>query len=308
MNPESMLVVSSELVATSHARMMDMLDHEELVKTASFSNPESATTFATALEESLQTLRLLIGLEFPKGARVLEVGAGYGLASICLALMGFQVTALEPGGTGFEENSQISRFLIARCGVEISHIDESAEVTDLSSTPGFDLIVSNNVLEHIPDVDAAMTNLAGALVDGGLMIHSCANYAFPFEPHFGIPLIPVFPHLTSVLLPKRIKTHGVWLSLNFVTARRVKRNAIRNGLVCSFRRGTMASSIKRLTVDERFAERHESLARLVRKKQVAAVVTRFLSIPVMLATPMDFVIHKSGGEVNASVNTWLQNR
>ena len=33
--------------------------------------------------------------------------------------------------------------------------------------------------------------------EGGAMIHMCPNYFVPYEPHFGIPLIPFAPRATQ---------------------------------------------------------------------------------------------------------------
>jgi len=304
---QPMKVVTDDWVREVHNQMVKLLDPTSLPATLDLDSEDFNQKIGTAIEESLQTLRLLVGLEFPDGAQVLEVGAGYGFASICLAFMGFNVTALEPGGTGFEDNRLVSSLMVSRAGVNISHIDQSAESFDFSGHSKFDLIVSNNVLEHIPDVNAALSNLCSAIGSDGIMVHSCANYAFPFEPHFGLPLVPFTPRLTRFLIPKGIRSHGVWRSLNFVTARQVKRNAIQNGYLCIFRRGTMASSIKRLSSDQQFAARHALLARLVRNKVVRTIAVRGLSLPVQIATPMDFLICGEMRANSKSVKAWLRN-
>ena len=303
-----MRTFTADAVQSAHNKMVTLIDPDNLAQVLGPDRGDFNLNMGTAIEESLQTLNVLVGLDIPEEARVLEVGAGYGLASVCLALMGFSVTALEPGGTGFDENRQISSLIIARAGVTISHIDQSAETFDFSEIPQFDLIISNNVLEHIPDVDAALSNLYGAMNADGIMVHSCPNYTFPFEPHFGRPLVPFAPRLTQYLISKGIREDGVWRSLNFVTARQVKRNAKLHGLLCEFRRGTMATSIRRLTVDEEFAERHALLALMVRNRILRAVVTRCLSLPVTFATPMEFVVGREDRTNSKCVKAWAQNR
>jgi 2-polyprenyl-3-methyl-5-hydroxy-6-metoxy-1,4-benzoquinol methylase len=307
MSQQPMRGITADAVQSAHNMMVTLIEPENLAQALGLDHGDFNQKMETAIEESLQTLRVLVGLDIPEGARVLEVGAGFGLASICLALMGFSVTALEPGGTGFEENRQVSSLMISRAGVTISHIDQSAETFDFSDIPQFDLIVSNNVLEHIPDVDAALSNLCNAMGKDGIMVHSCANYTFPFEPHFGIPLVPFAPRLTRYLIPKGIRENGVWLSLNFVTARQVRRNAELHGLRCEFRRGTMATSIRRLTIDEQFAERHALLALMVRNRIMRALVIRCLSLPVQFASPMDFVVGSEERASSKSVRAWVRN-
>jgi 2-polyprenyl-3-methyl-5-hydroxy-6-metoxy-1,4-benzoquinol methylase len=68
----------------------------------------------------------------------------------------------------------------------------------------FDLIFSNNVFEHVRDVQAALATLGALLRPGRVMVHNCPNYDVPYEPHFGIPLLPLRPASTARVLPKSI--------------------------------------------------------------------------------------------------------
>ena len=52
----------------------------------------------------------------------------------------------------------------------------------------------------------ALEALDALLSPGGMMIHHCPNYTVPFEPHFGIPLVPGAPERTAALLPDRIRS------------------------------------------------------------------------------------------------------
>lgn len=252
MSSRQTIRLSDELISECHLRMIESIKLIDVSKAINKSVLDIQKTYDIAVAESRQTLSLLQDLEFELGDRVLEVGAGYGLASICLAMMGFEVVALEPGGIGFEENRLASIAFAESCEVLLSHISESVETFDFSQTEKFRLIVSNNVLEHIPDVDRALLNLNQALSTDGVMVHSCANYSFPFEPHFGIPLLPFFPRYTSKMLPQSIVASGLWKSLNFIKYSQVKRNSRRGKMSCIFRKGTMSKSIKRLRLDQDF--------------------------------------------------------
>ena len=307
MNSQKNQMITTDFISEAHDRMLKLIDVGNLPVSLKAETDGFDQKMNTAIEESLQTLRILVGLEIPRDARVLEVGAGYGLASICMALMGFNMTALEPGGTGFEANRRLSALFISRTGVSIAHISESAETFDFSSVPAFDLIMSNNVLEHIPDVKLALSNLCAALSPDGIMVHSCANYSFPFEPHYGIPLVPFAPRLTRFFVSSKTRDDGVWRSLNFVTARQVRKSSESNGMVCLFRQGTMSASIRRLASDHQFAGRHALLARLVRNKLVNKAVVKCLSLPVVLATPMEFIIGGDSKLKSVSVRDWLAN-
>jgi 2-polyprenyl-3-methyl-5-hydroxy-6-metoxy-1,4-benzoquinol methylase len=302
------VLISEELIAEVHAKMIRSIDLAQVIHILGMSEEELRPSYAAAVEESRQTLSLLTDLQLFKGSKVLEVGAGFGLASICLAMMGFDVVALEPGGLGFEQNRSASMAFASSCDVQINHVAASAEDVDFRTVGKFDLVVSNNVLEHIPNFGKALTNLNSAINPGGVMIHSCPNYAFPFEPHFGIPLIPVMPRLTRLLLPKSVKDSGLWNSLNFITQSQVKRNARVNGMTCLFRTETMSKSIKRLNRDPQFAERHQTIARLVKLRFVYALLVRIFSLPPRFATPMDFIVCAPEQSESSNVRIWMKSR
>jgi 2-polyprenyl-3-methyl-5-hydroxy-6-metoxy-1,4-benzoquinol methylase len=304
----SSVLISEKLIAEVHAKMKESIDLARVIHSLRISEKELRTMYFAAVEESQQTLSLLIGIQLAKESKVLEVGAGFGLASICLAMMGFDVVALEPGGLGFEQNRNASMVFASSCAVQINHVAASAEDADFGILGKFDLVVSNNVLEHIPDFNKALTNLYGAINPGGIMIHSCPNYAFPFEPHFGIPLIPFVPRLTRLLLPKSVKTSGLWNSLNFITHSQVKRNAHANSMSCTFKPGTMSKSIRRVNRDPQFAMRHQTIAHLVNLRFVYVLLVRVFSLPPRFSTPMDFLVCDPEQRESSNVRTWLTSR
>lgn len=308
MNNKGKICISDKQISKCHEAMVQSIRLSEVAMAVGLSESTIQKTLDIAVAESLQTLSLLQNLEFEIGDRMLEVGAGYGLASICLALMGFEVTALEPGGIGFEENRQASVAFADACGVVISHISESAETFDFSETDKFKLILSNNVLEHIPDFNRALTNLNNALASDGIMVHSCANYAFPFEPHFHIPLLPIVPQFTWKLLPNTTVESGLWQSLNFIKFSQIKRNVHRNQMSCKFRCGTMRKSIRRLRLDQEFSKRHGGLARLVRFSPFFYLLMLGASLPRRIATPMDFLICFPQQQKSKNVQTWISQR
>jgi 2-polyprenyl-3-methyl-5-hydroxy-6-metoxy-1,4-benzoquinol methylase len=308
MNSREAICISDKRISECHEKIIQSICFTEIATATGILASITQENLDVAIAESLQTLSLLLNLEFEMGDRILEVGAGYGLASICLAMMGFEVAALEPGGLGFEQNRQASVAFAKACDVTVSHISESAETFDFSKVEKFKLIVSNNVLEHIPDLNCALTNLNNALASDGMMVHSCPNYAFPLEPHFGIPLLPIVPKLTSKLLPKTITESGLWQSLNFIKLSQVKRNVRQNQMSCKFRRGTMSKSIRRLRIDPEFSTRHTGLARLVRFGPLFRLLIVGASLPRRMATPMDFVICFPEHRKCRNVQTWISQR
>lgn len=250
----------------------------------------------TALAEAAQTLRVLRGCEVPEGARLLEIGAGLGVTAIVLSRAGFEVTALEPSGQGFEDQQRLATALADVLGSVHDVLTIEAERLDPGQHGMFDLVYSNNVLEHVGDPQTALAAMASVLSPSGLSIHSCPNYSVPFEPHFRIPLLPVRPKWTEAVLPRRISDSGLWKSLNFIRAADVERSARQLRLRLVFRQGALAASLDRLSDDPEFRDRHRLLARLAPLLKRLGIVALVRRLPPRWSTPMDFCL----GHENAS--------
>lgn len=229
-----------------------------------------------------------LGLELVRprlrpGMRVLEVGAGMGLLSAYLASTGVDVVALEPGLGGFGVNAALARAADFR---DLRRLEIPAGRLDGME---FDLVYSINVLEHIPDLPAALRGMARVLAADGLMVHTCPNYLVPFEPHFGIVLVPGMPRLTAALRP-RLRTSELWQSLNFVTLPRLRRMAAAEGLDVRFEEGLLRRAFERLETDEAFRERQGGglVGMAYRMLKATGTFPLLGALPAVLATPMVF--------------------
>jgi len=226
--------------------------------------------------------------------RVLEVGAGSGVLSSILRSQGIDVTAVEPLIPGFGFFGAIRDELRDQAPQSLAPLDHrSAHELDPAKDGPFDRIFSINVVEHCKPLDEALTAMAGVLVPGGLMIHTCPNYRVPYEPHFRLPLLPFVPRATARLLP-RLAGDPVWQSLNFVTAGDMRRIARRTGLTVSFAPGVLADVTNRLKHDPAFAQRQGwagRLAAMLAKANILGLVNR---LPPSWLTPMVTVFEKPG--------------
>jgi 2-polyprenyl-3-methyl-5-hydroxy-6-metoxy-1,4-benzoquinol methylase len=257
-----------------------------------------------AIGESAQTLRLLAGIEISASARLLEVGAGLGVASHFLASIGHDVTALEPGGLGFELHSVLAGALRTVHGRTASELGITAEALSPEEHGRFDLVFSNNVIEHTPTPVDALSAVRAVTTDGGWCVHSCPNYRVPFEPHFGIPLLPFRPALTARLLPRPIREGDVWASLNFLTSSTVREAAASVGCAVYFRPAALAGSVERLTTDQQFAERHRRLATAASGARRLGLVSALRRLPASWSTPMHFVLADDAVDPDA-LERWL---
>ncbi|EKV26045.1 hypothetical protein C882_3332 [Caenispirillum salinarum AK4] len=236
------------------------------------------------------------------GARVLEVGSGLGFLANWLSARDVDLTALEPAAGAFDVFDALAKDIAERSGPkQPRRLAMTAEELDPDTHGRFDLIYSFNVLEHIADLDAAVAAMARVLAPGGTMLHVCPNYTFPYEPHLAIPLVPGAPAATRRLFPRRVAAQqGVWDSLNFITARRLRRLARTNSLEMTLAPPLMPAMIERLGQDPIFARRHlgedagplvPQLMRLSSTLGVAALLRR---IPPSLLSPMTVILRARG--------------
>lgn len=239
----------------------------------------------TSIAESRHTLSL-IDHRLDDPGRSLEVGSGLGITSSFLASLGHDITSIEPGGSGFEPYERVNPVLRASLGVDHPHHVVAVEDVTRADIGGpFDLIFSNNVIEHVADVPLALTSLNELLADDAVMIHHCPNYHVPYEPHFGIPLLPLRPAATARVLPRRISSSGLWNSFNFVTTRTVRAAARDCGAHLEFEEGLLADAFARLREPE-FGERHPALRRFAAALSLIDPLVR--RIPASWSTPMTF--------------------
>ena len=207
--------------------------------------------------------------------------------------LGYDITALEPSASGFDFFAKIQAVVLEEAATDLPVLHIRAEELSPPDHGAFQFIFSVNVLEHISDITGAMRGMASVLVPVGHMWHTCPNYIFPYEPHYGIPLIPLFPRATRLLLPRRISGEGLWRSLNFITYFGLKRLSQANGLTITFRAGTMADALRRLDSDDEFAARQSGIAsQIYRILKAIGGISAIEALPAAVSTPMMAALEK----------------
>lgn len=122
-----------------------------------------------------------------ESARVLDLGAGLGHASVEAVVRGCDLVAIEPG---FEWCTVVRRRLNgAGGGIAVVGDGEQLPFADDS----FDLIVSIGVLEHVRRPKVFLAEAYRVLRPGGAMFLSCENYLSFWEPHYQLAWLPLFP-------------------------------------------------------------------------------------------------------------------
>ena len=237
-----------------------------------------------------------------QGAHILEIGAGALLLSCQLMREGYQVTALEPTGSGFSHLEQLRALVLERataleCVPRILAI--SAE--ELNEKNTYKFAFSINVMEHVNNVPVVIAKVCESLVPEASYRFTCPNYLFPYEPHFNIPTL-FSKKITQKLFSRSIFNSrtvidpaGTWLSLNWINVIQVARVASSiNGVRAVFNKHLLVKTLERIIVDQDFANRRSPLARLIISTMVRfRAHTVFTFVPATLQPIMDCRLKKT---------------
>ena len=212
----------------------------------------------------------------PDGGRVVEVGSGTGylLAVLARRYPQLKFEAIEPVGEGFQEFEEVlGRIASLSPGVTLHRAFIETYTPRADAQPA-DCAFSINVFEHLKDWRAGVDKTMSLLSETGRAVVICPNYAVPYEPHFGIPVLGT-PSLTARVFANRIEkvekdanASGLWDSLNFISAPALARHASKKGYRLSFDKEIMTRMFERLDHDPDFATRQSgvlAIARLAHK-------------------------------------------
>ncbi len=262
--------------------------------------PELLGLFTTIAAEARFAYALLAEdlARLAPGTRVLEVGGGTMLLSCQLAADGFAVTAVEPTGEGFGAFDKLRTFILAHALIKPAIV--TCGIEEFTSDAGFDFAFSINVMEHVKDWRLAIRQVGLVLKPGASYRFVCANYLFPYEPHFNIPIV-YSKALTARLFAKKIRNAamqdaaGVWQSLNWISVPAVRRAMTHEpSLRLRFNRRTMIGMLERALVDSAFASRRSRWMVAIIRILVAVRLHRLIGlVPAMFQPLMDVTLTKN---------------
>jgi SAM-dependent methyltransferase len=123
---------------------------------------------------------------------VLDVGCGYGDTTCQLALTARSVVGVEPAS---DLAAQANRSAPANVTIRQGTAEALTEVE------AYDLVVLDNVYEHVSDHAAALDGISRALRPGGVLYLLVPNRAWPIEAHYRLPFLAWLPlRLANVYL------------------------------------------------------------------------------------------------------------
>ncbi len=104
-----------------------------------------------------------------EGLTLLDVGSGGGLLSEPLARMGFAVTGIDAG----DKNVTVARLHAEQTGVPVEYRVATPERLDPAEA--FDVVLSMEVVEHVPDVSVFLGHATAHLKPGGVFMGATLN-------------------------------------------------------------------------------------------------------------------------------------
>ena len=243
------------------------------------------------LEEAELTLSLIKDLAFTKESALLEVGSGLGLVYAFLKKQGFNIYGVEPSDSGFDGYFNAAVQIFKVLGVDGSNFYPLAAKECPQLNQQFDIIFSNNVLEHIPELEQSFSAMKLVLKPKGVMVHNTVNYLVPYEAHLKILLVPFFPRVTEFFKPS-LKKSDLWNSLNFITTSRLKKLCKFNRLNIKFKNDILLKTFLRLDSDPEFAHRQKYFIIPYKILKITKLIKLIDKIPVALTTPITFTLRK----------------
>ncbi len=155
-------------------------------------------------------------------SRVLDLGSGVGSFVVACRQRGLRAFGLEPDRIG--QGAKITSIQIARrrllAHVFVSGVGEKLPFPDAC----FDLVVMNQVIEHVADQSMVIREAARVVREGGAVYVACPNYLRFYEPHYRIFWVPLLPKILGrIYLRLRGRSPAMLNQLTYTTNERLRK-------------------------------------------------------------------------------------
>lgn len=152
----------------------------------------------------------------PSDAKILDLGCGNGISSRLLNQAGFDVVGTDISPLFLEEarNWENPKLRYQVCDVLELPFDNDS----------FDVICSNELIEHLPDVETALKEMIRVVRNGGKVVFSGPNLCSPLTPFldwvrlmFGKPGRPVWGETKQQAWQQFKRNCGLYIKKRFLT-------------------------------------------------------------------------------------------
>ncbi len=125
-------------------------------------------------EDYLRAYVDLVSQYSPPGSRILEIGCGNGLATYLLSQVGYHVIGIEISLFFLTDTTKWNSERLHFSVCDALHLPFGAET--------FDVVCSNDVIEHLPDAERALSEMTRVVKTGGRIIIASPNLCSPLMP------------------------------------------------------------------------------------------------------------------------------
>jgi SAM-dependent methyltransferase len=136
--------------------------------------------------QALMTSQTMLGNRAWSELAVLDVGCGYGYTSAALSRLCRRVVGLEPS-SALAESARTTH----RTAQNLAFVH--GDLLTWRTEERFDLVILDNVYEHIPDHAKALSAISTLLNPGGAFYILVPNRLWPLEPHYRLPFLSYLP-------------------------------------------------------------------------------------------------------------------
>lgn len=124
----------------------------------------------------------------PSELAVLDVGCGYGHTAVELSRHCRHVVGIDSSASLIAEASRLAK------QHRIGNVEfRRQSIYDCSDRNRFDLVILDNVLEHLPDQARAFQVIDDGLRPGGVLFILVPNKLWPIEVHYDLPFLSYLP-------------------------------------------------------------------------------------------------------------------
>lgn len=212
-------------MAINQAQLVDLLAEHRRRNWSGIQTPEWQEKIVLGLAEC-QEPRILKRIAsfhtLPEDPMILDLGSGVGNFVVACRNQGLRAFGVEPDRIG--QNSSVTALGIASRRLDSAPFAAAVGEQLPFADSTFDLVVMDQVIEHVANQKCVLTEALRVLKPGGALYVACPNYLRFHEPHYKICFLPLTPKfLGSIYLRLRRRDPVLLSQLSYTTNWRVRR-------------------------------------------------------------------------------------